>query len=224
MQSHRHVRLLAAVSLFVLSVPVLAATPKPQSPAFVPLYPGAQIQMQMTLTEKDFLPVIRQWLSMVPMFLQTEQKPGGSPAGTECLFDDASMKQLQTALIGLKRLSVTSYKVPAGTKGDTVYAYYNSKLGLSKAWVENLMMNTPKGVVRVYTEQGLNGLFGLLVSGSDVTVFRTQGYLNLVAISQWAQRLLLSVMHQPAETQTAPTSPSSVPAPAPPPAEPQQAR
>jgi hypothetical protein len=166
----------------------------------IPLYPGAKVSTETNLTSKDFLPVIRQWLLMAPGILnsalQNNTETTNGQASEEHLnilkstFNNQSIKELEGAISGLESISVVDYNLTKSATSEKVSDFYMQKLGLSKGWTLTLRTEIPNATIRLYTKEGFESFFGLMNTPGKVTVFRTQGKIDLLAISKWATKVI----------------------------------
>lgn len=209
------------VILLVVCLPVMvfaAPQPAPSGVQFLPVYTGSTINMETNLTDKDFLPIIRQWMTMIPsimtMAMKTDENASqavSSDPNLQALANacsEESLKELDNAISGLKLVSTIQYTLPGSTDTAKVADYYMLKLGLSKGWVQTLRIEDPRGTMRIYTKPNFESLFGFVITGNKVTSFRTEGKIDLAVISKWATKVLplmfttfkTSTIEEPAQT------------------------
>lgn len=172
----------------MLSTAVLYAA-EADSP--IPVYPGSKVEFELNLTQKDFLPVIRQYISLVPGVLAGFIAGGEEPAGANPMAALASqdvINQVQAALAGLNLVSVVAYKPPKEVSAEKVVDLYVKELGLSKGWLTTLRVDQDQGTVRLYVKPELTAMFGVMVDADQVAAFRTDGKIDLVAIGKLAAK------------------------------------
>ena len=218
--------LVACVILVAASV--LPAIGAATSGGSLPMYPGAKFQFEMNLTEKDFLPAIKQFLPTVPRIVGTAvpelgpsaaqgDKPEQMAKLRADLMGETIAKELTAALAGLTKVSVTGYNVPKGIGSDKIADFYMLKLGLSKGWLQTLRAEDPRGSFRLYVKPELEGMFGFGVQNTQVVVFCTEGRIDFEKIGKLAGELIpmaLSMRSGPPAPETPPVV-EEVPVPAP---------
>jgi len=226
----RSLGLVACVILVAASV--LPAVGAVASVGSLPIYPGAKFQFEMTLTEKDFLPAIKQFIPMVPGIagaaipeLAPSAAQGDKAEKMEKLrgelMGEKIAKGLSAAVAGLTRISVTGYNVPKGVGSDKIAAFYMLKLGLSKGWQQTLRAEDPRGSFRLYVKPELEGMFGFGMQNTQVAVFRTEGRIDVEQIAKLVGDLIpmaLSMRPGPPAPETPPVVVEEAPVPAPTPA------
>lgn len=218
--------LLSAVLILAIYAISMAAPPiKP-----IPLYPGAKINMETNLTDKDFLPIIRQWIGAIPSIItsglqgdpEMAKKLANDPrvAALQSVVNEQSMKDLEAAISGLKSITAIDCTIPKSATDAKVSAFYMQKMGLSKGWTLTLRSESPMGRIRLYTKQDFESFFGFLVSPGRVDVFRTQGKVDLVTLTNWITKIIPMVMSAPAPPSVTMPAPEPAAPAAPTPAEP----
>ncbi|MHB1001375.1 MAG: hypothetical protein ACYC27_19220 [Armatimonadota bacterium] len=225
--------LILVVMLVLACIPAMSAVvPKTSAPAvqFVPVYPGSSIEMETNLTDKDFLPIVRQWLTLMPGIVSSivipndpaikqeiEKDPRISALMQAC--NEKSLKDLEIAISGLKLISAIQYSIPKNADQNKLADFYMQKLGLSKEWTLTLRVEDPKGTMRLYSKPDFEGLFGYVISPEKVMAFRTQGKIDLVSVSNWVTKIIPIIIEStkvqvPENTdQTAPQVQSETPQP-----------
>lgn len=181
----------------MLSTAVLYAA---EADSSIPVYPGSKVQFELNLTQRDFLPVIRQWISLVPGVMagfvaRSEPAEGAKQGGVEpevdpnaALASQEVMDVIQTALGGLNQVSAVSYKPPKDVCPEEVIELYAQKLGLSKGWLTTLRVDQDKVSVRLFVKPELTAMFGVMVNPNQVAAFRTDGKIDLAAIGSLAAK------------------------------------
>lgn len=219
--------------VILVAVSVLPATGAATPGGSLPMYPGAKFQFEMTLTEKDFLPAIKQFLPTVPGIVgmaapelapsapQQGEKSEQTPKLREALMGETIVKELTAALAGLTKVSVTGYNVPKGIGSDKIADFYMQKFGLSKGWLQTLRAEDPRGSFRLYVKPELEGMFGFGVQNTQVVVFCTEGRIDFEKIGKLAGELIpmaMSMRSGPPAPGTPPVVVEQSPVPAPSPA------
>ena len=197
--------------LIVLSSLTASAAVKAGAPG---VYPGAKLQFEMTLTDKDFLPAIKQFLPAIPgMIAKTVQT--GAPKESQDL-EAASAeyaKDLVDALSGLHKVSIVGYTVKSADS-DKVLQFYARTIGLSSGWLQPLRVNDPKGTFRLYVKPDLEEMFGLFVDSKQFVVVRTVGTIDVTKLARVAAMLIPTVMNaDKSRTEQAPPMTVEPPAP-----------
>ncbi len=181
------------------------------------MYPGGKVELELNLTEKDFLPLVREAIMEIPSCLPTilagemptdTAKPQQEGVETEVSgvswlgLVGVAAKELQEALAGLEQISVIRYRLPEQAPSEQIADFYLGKLGLTKGWMSTLRLEPGRGVmVRLYVKPDLESMFGLMVEPSGVAAVRTEGKVDLTAIGKWAARFIpLVVLDRRTET------------------------
>lgn len=166
----------------------------------IPVYPGSKVEFELNLTQKDFLPVIRQWISLVPGVLagfiagsqpmEGEESEGAKPEvdPMAALVSQDVIDQVQAALAGLNQVSVVAYKPPKDVGPEKVVDLYTEKLGLNKGWLTTLRVDQGQESVRLFVKPELTAMFGMIVNPNQVAAFRTDGKIDLIAIGKLAAK------------------------------------
>jgi len=182
---------------FILGIMLsTAALYAAEADSSIPIYPGSKVEFELNLTQRDFLPVIRQYISLVPGvlagFIAGSQPMGGEePTGVNPMAALASqdvIEQVQAALAGLNLVSVVAYKPPKNVSAEKVIDLYAREMGLSKGWLTTLRVDQDQGTVRLYVKPELTAMFGMMVDANQVAAFRTDGKIDLVAIGKLAAK------------------------------------
>lgn len=221
--------LVACVILVAVSVlPVMGAE---ASVGSLPVYPGGKFQFEMNLTDKDFLPAIKQFIPMLPGIVGAAV-PEFAPSAAQGdkaeqlaklradLMGEKISHGLSAAVAGLTRISVTGYSVPKGVGSDKIAEFYMLKFGLSKGWQQTLRVEDARGSCRLYTKPDLEGMFGFGMQNTQVAVFRTEGRIDVEQIAKLVGDLIpmaLSMRSGPPAPETPPAV-EELPVPAPSPA------
>jgi hypothetical protein len=210
-------RILFAFGLLVsLALPACAA---PEVAGPIPAFPKSQVMFEVNLTQKDFLPTIKQLLPSVAGF--AFRMSGGSGDGNKSIgpvseqmmasvLAGTAESEIKAAIAGLNNVSVLVYNVPQGTTMDQVAEFYMQKLGVSK-WNRVIRYDVDKDSVRFYVKPDLESMFCLIGTKEQVICAESNGKIDLAAIS----RLVSKVMTSMAPSTTAPAAASTAaPAPA----------
>lgn len=205
--------IVVAVLLLASSFPAFGATAADPS-----TYPGSGLQFEMTFTDKDFLPALKQFLPMIPGMIgeglqQGPQKPGVQPAASTDLSNEQLAKDLMDALSGLKKVSVSGYSLKSSDPGK-VLQFYAQKIGLSSGWNQPLKFNDPNASFRLYVKPDLAEMFGLFVAPTQFVVIRTEGRIDVAKLAGMAGKFVpmfivrgaTNVQQAPQDTAPAETS------------------
>jgi len=217
-------RSVALALLICLALPACAAVPGDS----LPIYPKGKIEFEMTLTEKDFLPAIKEFIPTIPEIAKKAMEAGGGPgdAAGQALagaINDEFIKELTESIAGLRKISVMGYAVPKGVTSASIAEFYMQKLGLTKGWQRTLRAEQGDSFVRFYTKPDLEAMLGIAMENHKVFVGCTEGKIDFARLTKLAGKFIpmaLSV-HQsrPAPEQPQPEPPPAVevtPEPAPP--------
>lgn len=214
--------------LLIVIILVLATAISSYALPIIPLYPGAKVSTETNLTNKDFLPVIRQWMLLAPEILnstfQNNPDVGKDQVNNAQLdmlnsaFSEQSIKELEAAVSGLQSVSVIDCNLPKGVTSEKVSDFYMQKLGLSKGWTLTFRTEIPNGTIRLYTKENFESFFGFMNTPGKVTVFRTQGKIDLLKVSKWMTNVI-PLLITLRTTNTVGIQPATIPVPAPIPAE-----
>lgn len=168
------------------SIPTLAMEERAST---LPVIDGGKIIFEINLSEDDFLPAIRMWVSIIPGIASAT---GLTPDPTE----PGVTTNLEAALAELRLVSAIGYKYPPLAKPDDILQIYTDQIGLNIGWLLAMRVDDPAIVMRLYTRPGLEGIFGIMVSVEDAEVFaiRTEGKIDLPAIADWMGRLVPQIM------------------------------
>ncbi len=214
----------------LLALPSLAASAA--TAANPSVYPGANLQFEMTLTDKDFLPALKQFLPTIPGMIgekmqagqQGPQKPGTEQIAWTQLSSEQLAKDLIDAVGGLKKVSVGGYTLKSAD-GDKILQFYAQKIGLSSGWLQPLRFNDPKASFRLYVKPDLEEMFGLVVVPNQCIVVRTEGKIDMAKLAKAAAQFAPMAMqmgtqrieetHPPAEPSDQGAQPAQPAQPAP---------
>lgn len=181
------------LSLIILGI-VLSAVPLLAQGA-IPVYPGSKPEFALDLTQKDFLPVIRQFIGMVPGLVGkiVGAQPSGQadPELEQALAAGAQAAQaVSAALAGVNQISVVAYPMPKKLSVDKVSDFYIQKAGLSKGWLRPVMVQRPEGSVQLYVKPDMAGIFGFAVGKGYVVAAKVDGRIDLVGLGKVLSELL----------------------------------
>ena len=198
---------LIVLSSLTASAAVTAANPG--------VYPGAKLQFEMTLTDKDFLPAIKQFLPAIPGII-AQHFPSGAPKESKDMEAACAeyAKDLVDALSGLHKVSIVGYTIKSADS-DRILQFYARTIGLSTGWLQPLRVNDPKGTFRLYVRPDLVEMFGLFVDSKEFVVIRTEGTVDITKLAKVAAALIPAVMNAD-KSKTDQTPPPVVEPPAPP--------
>jgi hypothetical protein len=219
--------IMLAVLIAVSSLSAFAAVAPAAPAAGSMVYPGANLQFEMSLTDKDFLPAIKQFLPSLPGLVAQHVQSDGPKESPEVAAACAQLqgeqfaKDLMDALSGLHKVSIGGYTIKSAD-GDKILQFYAQRLGLSSGWLQPLRVNDPKGTFRLYVKPDLEEMFGLFVQSPEFIVIRTEGKVDITKLAKVAALLIPAVMSsdkpQPVQTpppavdQPAPPAPPAAPA------------
>ncbi len=164
----------------------------------IPIYPGGQVKMELNLTDKDFLPTVRAFIggiSSIATANAAKECKASKNAHVKKLIgacDDKSVKELESALSGLKQISVVVYQIPGNVNAEQVNAFYASNMG--QGWMQTLRVDDPKSNVRLFTKPGLASVLGWVTSPTGTAVFRSEGKVNLAVITKWIMKSVPMLM------------------------------
>lgn len=189
----RSVILLVSIICMVFAQNVFAAVPASGN---IPVYPGGNVVVELSFTNKDFLPAIREFISLWPTFMSAAFAPaisksngqGDQPSqALEAMLsqmNETLVPELQAAIADMNQISIVGYTIPKKVKSNQMADFYMQKMGLSKGWMRSITVQDPKGSgsIRVYTKPDLESMLGIAVKESRVLVFQTQGKVDLAAI------------------------------------------
>lgn len=194
--------MIAVVVLVGSAVPSLAGDVS-YSP--LPVYPGAKVDVEVNYSDKDFLPAMLEGIKLIPMLVpvaftrvsgppsedgSNQQMPAGMQLGIQAIFNEENINEFSTAIADLKHVSLVTYKVPKEGKGEAIADFYMQKLGLTKGWERSVRADQPRGIFRLYVKPDLEGIFGLVVDRNQVIAFRTEGKVDLVALTRLTGKLM----------------------------------
>jgi len=176
--------------------------------AALPVYPGSEVELELNLTQNDFLPVIKQWIGLAPAMLagalsqgtvNGPDRSGDSGDGAAVnplagLMTEEMVKEIQEVMAGLEQVSVIAYKHPKGATPDRIADMYMQKLGLSKGWQQTLRVSQKEAAVRLYVKPDLSAMFGTVVSDGRVAALRTDGKVDFAKLGALAAKYLPAVM------------------------------
>ncbi len=177
--------------LFVLGVVLSsAALYAAEADSSIPVYPGNKVEFELNLTQKDFLPVIRQWIGLIPgvvgKILATPE-PGQQPDPEmqQALAVGAqAARELQAAFAGVNQISVIVYPQPMQVSADEVGAFYVKQMALGTGWTRPVMVRRKEGSVQLYVKPDLAGMFGIAVGKGYVVAAKVDGKIDLVVFGR----------------------------------------
>lgn len=153
-------------------------------------FPGSKLVFEMTFTEKDFLPAIKQFIPAMPGVMSQvlgAKMSGGSEEQMKAITDAADMvaKNMVEALSGLQSVSMAGYGVKSADP-DKIADFYLTKLGLTKGWSQTLRVTDPngKGSVRLYVKPDLEETFGIFSDKSQLITFQTKGKIDVLKVTK----------------------------------------
>lgn len=206
--------MLKRIALFIAMLCIIAAVPTFAQTAMqkIPVYPGSKIKTEMNLTDKDFIPIVRQWIRIIPTLFELAIQSDtssvdnvGEIGAIQTLFDDESVKKLESAFSKLESVRIIDYTLPSGVDAAKVSDFYLQKLGLTKGWTLTIRTEGADSSFRLYSKPNFEGFFGLLVKQNEVTVFITAGRIDVPAISEWLMRAIPVFIKYSTFGQEAPT-------------------
>lgn len=192
--------------LFILGVMLSSASLyAAEADSSIPVYPGSKVEFELNLTQKDFLPVIRQWIGLIPgvigKILATPE-PGQQPDPDmqQALAVGAqAARELEAAFAGVNQISVIVYPQPKNVSADKIGDFYVQHAGLGKGWTRPLMVQRPEGSAQLYVKPDLAGMFGIAVGKGYVVAAKVDGKFDLVMIGKIFAELvpMIGMMRQP---------------------------
>jgi hypothetical protein len=207
-----------AILLLGLVLPAMCAD--------MPVYPKGKVDFELALTEKDFLPAIKQFIPTIPQMAQQALSAKGAQgdAARQAIagvINDEFIKELTACIGGLKQVSVTSFVVPKGTSPAAVGDFYLLKLGLTKGWQRTLRAEQGGSFARLYTKPDLEAMLGIAMDGQRVVIVTTDGRIDFAGLTKLATKMVplamqIPQMMQPPSPDVQPAPPAETPAPGPP--------
>lgn len=190
---------LIALGLLVSAIPLQAQGP-------IPVYPGSKAEFELNLTQKDFLPLIRQWVGMIPGIAAGFAGAGGPPGQNQQLLamgQDAA-RVLQASLANVSQISVVAYPQPKNASMEQLADFYVREMGLDNGWLRTFMGSRPEGSAMLYVKPDLTAIFAAGAGRGYVAAARIDGKVDLEAIGS------LVAKYAPMITQFATTGTESV--------------
>jgi len=163
-----------------------AAPAQPPASLEIPLPENAEVQMEIQVSEDDFLPMIKQ---VLPQF-----------AG---LFLLVAPEELQEALQGLRQVRVLEVEVPVGPKAEDLVTFYEERF-TGQQWRRVFWQRRKPGrVLLLLAQEGLEGTFFVSArQGAEktrLTLVRTLGMANLPQIAALILKKMFSEEEKPQE-------------------------
>lgn len=203
---------ICAVLLLGLVVPAMCALPND-----MPIYPKGKVDFELTLTEQDFLPAIKQFIPTIPQIAQQAigVKMGNDEAkkAIQSVFNDDFVKELSACISGLQKVSVTSFTVPKGTTPAALGDFYVLKFGLTKGWQKTLRAEQGSSFVRLYTMPDLAAMLAIAMDGQRVVLANTEGKIDFAGLTKLATKMVPLAMQIPRMMQQPTPAPDAQPAP-----------
>lgn len=201
----RSMILLVCITAVIFAQSAYAAV---QTSENLPVYPDGKVAIELNFTNNDFLPAIREFITLWPTFISAALAPGvmkSEDKGVQVIqpfeaifaeLNESFVPELQAAIADLNHVSVVAYTVPEKVKSDQIADYYMQKMGLSKGWTRSITVQDPKGSgsLRVYTKPDLEGIVGIGIQNTRVVVLRTQGKVDLAAITRLSGKMVPVIM------------------------------
>ena len=159
----------------------------------------------MNLTEKDFLPAVKQ---LLPTMSDIAAQKVGHIANMPY---DVLAKSVIEALQGLKSVSVAYYEL-ANPEAGKITQFYVPKIGLTKGWNPIVRMESPQGSFRLYAKPELEEMFSLAVAPKGYVVVHTTGPIDMTRLAELAAKIIPEIMSRRPAPKTEP-APEPVPAP-----------
>lgn len=187
------------VCLIILLAALSAAVPlyAQQAAPPIPPYPGSKAEFELNLTQQDFLPVIRQWITLAPGALAGFLSQSGPVQGmdqnasneiAQVMKDVAT--ELQSVLAGLNQVSVLAYRRPEQAGAEQITDFYMRELALGQDWLRPFAVDRPEGSAKVFVKPDLAAMIGIGVSSEYVAVARTEGKIDFTALGAMAAKYI----------------------------------
>lgn len=155
-------------------------------------YPGARLSFQMNLTDKDFLPALKEFLPAIPGIIQDAQKSGKKIDGMPQLPYDEIAKAIVDSLAGLKTVTVTGYDLqPLDTAKIT--QFYAEKMSPAKGWNRLLMVDKAGIALGAYSTTNADQLFGFVTYPKGYITVQTSGKIDVAKFGDIVSKILPSV-------------------------------
>lgn len=172
-------RLLTRITLPVLIALPLILTAHSALGASAEPYPGSKLTMEISLTDKDFLPVLNQLLTIIPSALPAEVK------SSVPIKMDEMAQDLAGALAGLTSISVAAYDLKAVEK-EKLAMHYAPKVGLSKSW----QPITAFSEVSLYIKPDPKNMFVLVTHPGGYFTITTTGTIDFMRLMKVVAQLM----------------------------------
>lgn len=203
------VTMLTALCLIVFAacLPAMAQQAAPAKPAVgldIPVYAGAKVMMELSMSDQDLLPTIKE---AVRSLGGTTSGPVPEPLR---ILRSLDMTLLGEALAGLEVVKCLAYTVPAGTTPEAVGEFYDERL--REAGWSRILLFRPDGraSLNVYAK-GREGMLGVFVQqrgdGLMVGAGGALGTVDVPKLMEWA-RNALSRIHEVHQVPMKPVPPA----------------
>lgn len=220
---------LALLTLIPILVGPAFTLPTDLRDTILPIYPGAQVFLEINLSEEDLLPAVKQLLVFLPSALRVinsnhvesgthEAQPPKSPSAEQDIDLNVLANDIKDMVKDLDRVSVVIYQLSSTAPMEELPDFYMQKLGLTKGWTSIIRIQDSNQIFRMYSKPGMEGIFVLSVRHPTVIAMQTHGKLD---VAKLGEILLNTVMawrttsdgNQPTPPARSPTNDQGQPSP-----------
>jgi hypothetical protein len=155
-----------------------------------PAYPGSKLTFEVTLTSKDFLPAIKQFIPAIPGIISEAAKSQGAmPVELQKILSEDVAKDVAGALAGLNSVSMTAFEMKS-PNSEKLNQFYIQKMGLSKDWLPVMRGGDARGSAFLYVKPGLAATFALGVYPKGYVISRTSGPIDVARLAKAVAQLI----------------------------------
>ncbi len=153
-------------------------------------YPGSKLVFEMNLTDKDFLPAVKEMINAMPgLITEAAKSEGKMPPGMDQVLSPDVAKDVATALSGLKSISMSAFEMK-NPDAEKLIEFYTVKMGLTKGWSQTLRGGDARGYVALYVKPGLEEMFGLAMYDKGYVVARTSGPIDMALLARTFAKMI----------------------------------
>ncbi|MGC8832538.1 MAG: hypothetical protein ACP5R4_00650 [Armatimonadota bacterium] len=178
----------------------------------VPVYSGGKIRAEISLSNEDILPMVKDAIKSVG------QKSLGSVPPMLKHLESLDLNTLHEALAGISAVKGVIYELPATESPEAVEEFYLSH-AKSAGWNRIIFLKpTPDEKISINIfAKGQEGMLGLIVGKQPkallVAVGGTQGMPNIQKLVEWGKAAFTKLYEAGALPGPAPLKPKAVPKP-----------